>query len=110
MPETKHTPGPWRVRNERYQCHVDVCVRDPLYVGDEKRWVSIMGPSIEHAAAVANATLAAAAPDLLESTWALHNILLQYTDYQASEWCAKAKAALAAAGCPGYESGPGTPP
>ena len=55
------TPGPWRSRNTTYQSHVDVCVRDPLYLAPTTRWISVLGPSLEHVEAVANAEFMARA-------------------------------------------------
>ena len=91
---SKHTPGPWKVRNVREVfcgnkriCHVNAASREPLSIKDD--WD----------VAAANARLIAAAPDLLEALLrtcaALESV--SYSDPSIASAINTARAAIAKA-------------
>jgi hypothetical protein len=86
--EAAATPGDWRPRNQSYQCHVDVCLRDSLYTSYSgySRWISVLGPALEHEACVANAAFIAGSlvwvPQLLPEVGRLRAALERIREHE----------------------------
>lgn len=76
MSEPKHTPGPWRIREN--PCHsLDRC--DLSICGDIFELAEINGPQYAHQEA--NANLIAAAPELLAPAPDAADLLEHYADF-----------------------------
>ena len=68
--ETKHTPGPWKVQGDGYDAAAYVMGRDLLVKGGaEDRIIAVCHSyrSADRISRSANASLIAAAPDMLEA-------------------------------------------
>ena len=66
MTETKHTPGPWVVEPENYDCDGGTLVRTKGKICLANVW-GVMFAKTPDDESLANARLIAAAPDLLEA-------------------------------------------
>lgn len=90
--EGKHSPRPWSLigcPTLGYSIVSDS--------GGHKSDSLALVKSMSQETTECNARLIAAAPDLLAALNAAHSILIQFVDYQRSEWCAKIAAAIAKA-------------
>lgn len=92
----KHTPGPWEVKST--DTLFSIIGAKGVRVLQTSWHSSIRNPYPLKAEALANATLAAAAPDLLEALRDAHATLVEHFAHEAPAVIERAQAAMAKAG------------